>query len=73
MSFRVRPAASIADTKAIGKPVALEASAEEREVLGLISMMISLSVLGSCAHCTLQPPITLTESTTLWDFSCKRF
>ena len=30
----------MADTKAIGKPVALEARADEREVLGLISITI---------------------------------
>ena len=33
ISSRFRPEASIADTSAIGKPVALLASAEEREVL----------------------------------------
>ncbi len=48
-----------------GNPVALEASAEEREVLGLISMTMSLSVLGSWAHCTLVPPIT---SIGIYDF-----
>ena len=58
MSRRVRPAANMAETSAIGKPVALEASAEERDVRGLISMTIILSVTGSCANCTLVPPIT---------------
>ena len=43
----------------------LEANAEERDVLGLISITISLSVLGSCAHCTFVPPITSTELTIL--------
>ena len=37
----------MADTSAIGKPVALEASAEEREVRGLISMTIMRSETGS--------------------------
>ena len=40
----MRPVASIAETRAIGNPVALEASAEERDVLGLISMIMSRSV-----------------------------
>ena len=44
ISSKVSPAASIADTRAIGKPVALEARAEEREVLGLISMTMIRSV-----------------------------
>ena len=47
MSFNVSPAASIAETKAIGKPVALEARAEEREVRGLISITIIRSDTGS--------------------------
>ncbi len=65
ISFNVRPDASIADTKAIGKPVALEARAEEREVLGLISITTTRSVTGSCANCTFVPPITCTASTIL--------
>ena len=42
MSLSVSPVASIAETKAIGKPVALEASADERDVRGLISITIIL-------------------------------
>ena len=53
----------MAETSAMGKPVALEASADEREVRGLISMMMSRSLTGSCAHCTLVPPMTPTLST----------
>ena len=64
-AFRVSPVASIAETKAMGKPVALDARAEEREVRGLISMTISRSVLGSWAHWTLVPPVTWTDSTIL--------
>ena len=48
----------MADTKAMGKPVALDAKAEEREVRGLISITMILSVTGSWANCTLVPPIT---------------
>ena len=53
------------DTRAIGKPVALEARAEEREVRGLISMTTIRSETGSWANCTLVPPITCTDSTIL--------
>ena len=49
--------ASIEDTSAMGNPVALEASADEREVRGLISITMIRSVTGSCANCTLVPPI----------------
>ena len=59
----VMPPASLAETSAIGKPVALEASAEEREVRGLISMTTMRPLTGSCAHCTLVPPITWMAST----------
>ena len=50
------PLASLAETRAIGKPVAFEASAEERDVRGLISMMTTRPVFGSCANWTLVPP-----------------
>ncbi len=46
-SLRVKPAANLAETRAIGNPVALEARAEEREVLGLISITITRSEMGS--------------------------
>jgi len=39
----VTPAASFVETRAMGKPVALDASADERDVLGLISMTTSRS------------------------------
>ncbi|OPY85002.1 MAG: hypothetical protein A4E71_02347 [Smithella sp. PtaU1.Bin162] len=38
------------EISAMGKPVALEASAEEREVRGLISMTTIRSVFGSWAN-----------------------
>ena len=49
----------------MGKPVALEARAEERDVRGLISMMTTRPVLGSCANWTLVPPMTPMASTIL--------
>ena len=59
------PAASLAEMSAIGKPVAFEARAEERDVRGLISMMTTRPVFGSCANCTFVPPITPIASTIL--------
>ncbi len=49
----------------MGKPVALEARAEEREVRGLISMTTTRPVFGSCANWMLVPPITWMASTIL--------
>ncbi len=43
---------------AIGKPVALEASAEERLTRGFISMMTWRPVAGSTANCTFEPPVS---------------
>ena len=45
-----KPGLSIEEMREMGKPVAFEASADERDVRGLISMMMSRSVTGSCAH-----------------------
>ena len=70
ISSRFRPEASIADTSAIGKPVALLASAEEREVLGLISITMILPLTGSWANCTFVPPMTSTSSTILYACLC---
>ena len=72
ISSNVNPAANIAETRAIGKPVALDANAEEREVLGLISITAILSETGSWANCTFVPPITPTDSTILNAWSFKR-
>ena len=67
------PAASFVEILAIGKPVALEANAEERDVLGFISITISLPSAGLWANCTFVPPITPIASTILYEKSCMRF
>ena len=43
---------------AIGKPVAFEASAEERDTRGFISMTTMRPVSGSIANCTFEPPVS---------------
>ena len=43
--------------RAIGKPVALEASAELRETRGFISMTTISPVSGQMPNCTLLPPV----------------
>ena len=43
---------------AIGKPVALEASADERETRGFISITTISSVAGLTANWTLEPPVS---------------
>jgi hypothetical protein len=53
----------LAETSAIGKPVALEASADERDVRGLISMTTTRPVFGSWANWTFVPPMTSMAST----------
>ncbi len=58
ISSRVKPTASSAATLAIGKPVALEASAEERETRGFISITTRRPDAGSTANCTLAPPVS---------------
>ena len=42
----------------MGKPVALEASAEERDTRGFISMTITSSVAGLTANWTFEPPVS---------------
>ena len=42
----------------MGKPVAFEASAEERDTRGFISMITRRPVDGSTANCTLEPPVS---------------
>ena len=42
----------------MGKPVALDASAEERETRGFISMTTWSPVRGSTANCTFEPPVS---------------
>ena len=43
---------------AIGKPVALEASAEERETRGFISMTTMRPSAGLTPNCTFDPPVS---------------
>ena len=50
--------ASRAAILAIGKPVALEASAEDRDTRGFISMTTIRPVRGSTANWMLQPPVS---------------
>jgi hypothetical protein len=40
----------------MGKPVAFEASAEERDTRGFISMMSMRPFSGLSANCTFEPP-----------------
>ena len=42
----------------MGKPVAFEASAEERDTRGFISMITSRPSAGLTANCTLEPPVS---------------
>ena len=50
--------ASLAAIFAIGKPVAFEASADERETRGFISMTTMRPSLGSVANWMLLPPVS---------------
>jgi hypothetical protein len=57
-SSSVYPTASFAATLAIGKPVAFEASAEERETRGFISITIIRPSCGQMANWTFEPPVS---------------
>jgi len=48
----------LAATLAIGKPVAFDAKADERDTRGFISMMTSRPSAGLTANCTLEPPVS---------------
>ena len=50
--------ASLAATFAIGKPVAFDASADERDTRGFISMTSSRPSVGEIANCTFEPPVS---------------
>ena len=50
--------ASLAATLAIGKPVALEASADERDTRGFISITTMRPSAGLIENCTLEPPVS---------------
>ena len=43
---------------AIGKPVAFDASADERDTRGFISITTWRPVSGSTANCTFEPPVS---------------
>ena len=58
ISSRRNPTASFAAILAMGKPVALLASALERLTRGFISMTIMRPVFGSMANWTLEPPVS---------------
>ena len=50
--------ASLAASLAMGKPVALEARAEERDTRGFISMTTISPLSGLMPNCTLLPPVS---------------
>ena len=54
--------ASLAAILAIGKPVALDANALDRDTRGFISMTMSLPSAGSTANWMLQPPVSTPTS-----------
>ena len=54
--------ASFAAIFAIGKPVAFDASAEERETRGFISMTMTRPSVGLTANWMLQPPVSTPTS-----------
>ena len=74
ISGSVYPMARRAATFAMGKPVAFEASAEERDTRGFISMMIIRPSVGFTANCTFDPPVsTPTFSSTASDAARMRW
>ena len=50
------PTATLVPIRAMGKPVALEASADERDTRGFISITSCSPVVGLTANWMLQPP-----------------
>ena len=62
ISSSVYPTARRAAILAIGKPVAFEARAEDRDTRGFISMTMILPVAGSTANWMLQPPVSTPTS-----------
>src|ERR671911_145597 len=62
ISSSVYPTASFAATFAIGNPVALEASAEDRDTRGFISITTIRPVCGGTANWMLQPPVSTPTS-----------
>ncbi len=69
-----RPRATLAASRAIGKPVAFEARAEERDTRGFISITTKRPSAGSTANWTLAPPVaTPTASSTVRAASRRRW
>src|SRR6202522_1391228 len=58
ISSRWYPTARRAAILAMGKPVALEARAEDRDTRGFISMTTWRPSVGSTANCTFDPPVS---------------
>ena len=58
ISSKVYPTASFAAILAMGKPVALEANAEDLETLGFISITTMRPSSGLTANCMLEPPVS---------------
>ena len=57
-SSRVYPTASLAAILAMGKPVALDARAEERETRGFISITTNRPFTGLIPNWILDPPVS---------------
>ena len=57
-SSSVYPTASLVAIFAMGKPVAFDASAEERDTRGFISITSMRPSCGLMANCTLEPPVS---------------
>ena len=57
-SSNVKPTANLAATLAIGKPVAFDASAEERDTRGFISITTMRPSTGLMENWTLEPPVS---------------
>jgi hypothetical protein len=62
ISSSVYPTATSAATLAIGKPVALEARADERETRGFISITRVSPFSGLTANWTLDPPVSISTA-----------
>ncbi len=58
--------ASLAAILAIGNPVALDASADDRDTRGFISMTIIRPVSGWMANWMLQPPVATPTARSTW-------
>src|SRR3990172_3244898 len=58
ISSRAYPTASLAAIFAMGNPVALDASADERETLGFISMITMRPSSGHIANWMFEPPVS---------------